>query len=425
MICPHTWTAVRSSEWTEEEQGSKCIVCYESWSAPNDSDGKVFPGRIAHCGHLICHTCMKQWRTISLDCPYRCGIAPLDLVSCAACVEWESSPASMRKRVILIRRHFLFNLEFELQGLAEDDDYFEIPRANYKKLIASWREKLAECEGQYQRWYEFAEYLDPIRGADVIHDDAIHIWGRDLLREIPDRRLRGYLDPHPRLEDYPVGHEPWISTIIRRVLNAIHNEENIEVMYREEGLVMDHHDMHPERHEDEDGTWWFPWPIHCIRDHLVDVEGYIQYQVEFLGFPRDGDLEWVRRENIGKAVIWQKYDAENGINHDDPPEGDQDGDSDEDTEMSEGSDMNEDDGSGEDTKSEQGMGSQVKPAEDTSNQTRTDEDMTDQTGSDEELPAETDSEECSDEDSDSDVDMLTYDDFDEERDNSDDEDYVP
>ncbi|KAF2752347.1 hypothetical protein M011DRAFT_22583 [Sporormia fimetaria CBS 119925] len=316
--CPHVWHTVPRTDLTPQELSSVCIICLDPWSEEPEEEIQTIPGRLAHCGHPICEHCFTEWQSQLewANCPFpwcegQKGPPPANLVSCRLCQEIHSKSEDLEIRtVITIRDTILENLKLELRKLATTDDFFRISDSRYTALLRYWRQVLQEYWGQYHRWWEFAEVLDPFRGADVVHRKVIKQYG-PLLEPMPDRELRGYLEPHTPVEDYPNGEEPWISTVIRDVLSMYHEEDHKDVPYGSPGgkEYEKYQQTHPHVAETLDGEHLSPWPIHKLLEHRVE-NGRIEYLVQHVGDWHKESFEWTPRGQFVDKKIYKNYDAE-------------------------------------------------------------------------------------------------------------------
>lgn len=267
-----------------------------------------------------------MWRQTNLNyCTMRCSEGlPIRPEYCQHCRDWQAAnpapppaitaPVLPDKRVVELRQDFAADLEIELKELIQDHNYFKIPKVLRLKLLKYWRTQLRDFDGQYHRWYNLAEILDPMRGSDIDPQEAFEVF-EVLLKQFPKPGSRDFLAPNPNLAAlFPNSKEPWITTFLRTMCKRLDAEEGEFV----EGSVMMaerlKHLKNPEKFEGWDGDFDIDWPVGRILGHHHGDDG-IRYHVRFLGTDASEDV-WLLPIEFWRPVVFRVYNRENDVNFD-------------------------------------------------------------------------------------------------------------
>ncbi|ORY19688.1 hypothetical protein BCR34DRAFT_551518 [Clohesyomyces aquaticus] len=185
-----------------------------------------------------------------------------------------------------------------------------------KALFKYWREVTTDFEGQYHRPHDLSKMLDPFRGTEVIHKEAIKTYVRAMLQPMP-AGSGDFLDPDPGLaNEYPYNEEPWASTLIRTFCHNKGEKEGRDKPVNRVGQMLERHVKRLEENIDENGNWVKDSPVKRILWHSYNrnAQGEIEYEFQFLVYEQPRENIWQGREALGRRHhIWEQSDAEHGI----------------------------------------------------------------------------------------------------------------
>jgi hypothetical protein len=160
--CPHSMTVVRSTRQLAAEK-EHCPICLEDYfSTPRGRD-KVAPVKMG-CSHVLCRDCIETHLSSSATCPvpWCAAVLPLQPDACELCAAWKREHAASGSLVVTVRaKEMLGSIKDGLRRLAQEDDFFYIPKQAQQRLLAHVRNTLKRYEWQYHGGIDLAELLDP------------------------------------------------------------------------------------------------------------------------------------------------------------------------------------------------------------------------------------------------------------------------
>jgi len=297
--CPHSMTIVRSTRQLAAEK-KQCPICIEDYfSAPGDRE-KVTPVQLA-CSHTFCRECIETHLSSSITCPlpWCSQHLPLQPAACELCAVWQKDNATAGSVVVTIRAtEMLGSIKAGLAALAQENDFYNIPKLAKGRLFAHIRTTLKRYEWQFHSGVDLAELLDPFLLAVNIEDTRAYY---GLALGAPTRLPSPFPPRTHDADDYPAGQEPWIAAFFRQWA-LDYEKENGEVR---EGWG----DWTKKTELD---SWDWDWPYKTIEAHKTGEEGKVEYLVKWVGqrhFP-----SWVEKEQLDSNAR-EVYDRAHGVVH--------------------------------------------------------------------------------------------------------------
>ncbi|KAF2876987.1 hypothetical protein BDV95DRAFT_136041 [Massariosphaeria phaeospora] len=296
--CPHTMTAVRSSRRLAEDK-KQCPICLDDYFDTPEGRDRVTPVKMP-CQHIFCRSCIEMHLSSSITCalPWCETRLPLQPDSCELCRYWEQTHAD--SLIVTIRATEMSrSIKDTLQQLAQDDDFFALPKRTQGRLLAHVRETLTRYEYQFHYGADLAEILDPFLLAVNVADAREH-YGPELYAPAPDPSRFPARENDP--DDYPAGQEPWIAAFFRQwALDYEH-----EYGEAKEGWGM------WSRKDGNNADWSWEWPYKRIVAHKTGEDGAIVYLVKWVG--KRYAESWIGRELLDEAGR-EEYDRVKGVVH--------------------------------------------------------------------------------------------------------------
>jgi hypothetical protein len=291
---------VRSTRQLAAEK-EHCPLCLEDYFSTPDGRDRVSPVKMG-CSHVFCRECIETHLSSSTACPVPWCAAdlPPQPDACELCAAWKREPATAGSLVVTVRaKEMLGSIKDGLSRLAQEDDFFELPKQAQQRLLTHIHSTLKRYEWQYHPGIDLAELLDPFLLAIDTKDTRAY-YGSKLSSPTPPSYHFPPREHDP--DDYEAGAEPWVAAFFRQWA-LDYEKENGEV---KEGWGV-------WAKKAEEGPGW-EWPYKRILAHKTGDDGTVEYLVKWVG--QRFHASWVGKEQLVPEAR-EVYDRAHAVFHGD------------------------------------------------------------------------------------------------------------